>query len=119
MAQEAIAIIGVALRLPDAHTLDELHENLAAGRDSVRVPAPDRVRHAGGTPGSAYVPGGYLDRVDLFDHQYFGLSLAEAQAMDPHQRLGLHLVHEAVENAGYAPSRLRGSATAVIVGAPN
>jgi len=119
MAQEAIAIIGVAFRLPDAHTLDELHENLAAGRDSVRVPAPDRVRHAGGIPGAAYVPGGYLDRVDLFDHQFFGLSLAEAQAMDPHQRLGLHLVHEAVENAGYAPGRLRGSATAVIVGAPN
>ncbi|QUQ65749.1 non-ribosomal peptide synthetase [Kutzneria sp. CA-103260] len=119
MAQEAIAIIGVALRLPDAHTLDELHENLAAGRDSVRRPAPDRVRHAGGTTDAAYVPGGYLDRVDLFDHQFFGLSLAEAQAMDPHQRLGLHLVHEAVENAGYAPGSLRGSATAVIVGAPN
>lgn len=119
MGQEAIAIIGVALRLPDAHTLDELHENLAAGRDSVRVPAPDRVRHAGGTVDATYVPGGYLDRIDLFDHQFFGLSLAEAQAMDPHQRLGLHLVHEAAENAGYAPGRLRGSATAVIVGAPN
>ncbi|GAA3437546.1 condensation domain-containing protein [Kutzneria kofuensis] len=119
MAQEAIAIIGVALRLPDAHTLDELHENLTAGRDSVRAPAEDRVRHAGGVPGAAYVPLGYLDRVDLFDHQFFGLSLAEAQAMDPHQRLGLHLVHEAVENAGYAPGRLRGSATAVIVAAPN
>jgi amino acid adenylation domain-containing protein len=119
MDSDAIAIIGVAFRLPDASTLDELHLNLAAGRDSVRAPAPDRVRYAGGTPGTDYIHIGYLDRVDQFDHQFFGISLGEAELMDPHQRLGLHLVHEAIENACYAPGRLRGSATSVIVSAPN
>jgi amino acid adenylation domain-containing protein len=119
MDSDAIAIIGVAFRLPDASTLDELHANLAEGRDSVRAPAPDRVRYAGGTPDTDYIHIGYLDRVDQFDHQFFGISLGEAELMDPHQRLGLQLVHEALENACYAPGRLRGSATSVIVGAPN
>lgn len=89
MDSDAIAIIGVAFRLPDASTLDELHANLAEGRDSVRAPAPDRVRYAGGTPDTDYIHIGYLDRVDQFDHQFFGISLGEAELMDPHQRLGL------------------------------
>ncbi|MGH3898800.1 MAG: beta-ketoacyl synthase N-terminal-like domain-containing protein, partial [Pseudonocardiaceae bacterium] len=47
--------------------------------------------------------------------RFFGLSLREAELMDPHQRLVLQLAHEAVENAGYAPRQLRGSRTAVVL----
>lgn len=117
-SQEAVAIIGTAFALPEADTLDRLHGNLAAGRDSVRAPDADRVGYAGGHPGADYVDLGYLDRVDLFDHAFFGISLGEAELMDPQQRLTLQLVHQALENACYAPATLRGSRTAVIVSAP-
>ncbi|MFD8863734.1 amino acid adenylation domain-containing protein [Streptomyces sp. NPDC059590] len=117
-SREAVAITGIAFALPDADTLERLHGNLAAGRDSVRPPDADRIRYAGGHPGTDYQALGYLDRVDLFDHAFFGISLGEAELMDPHQRLTLQLVHQALENACYAPATLRGSRTAVIVSAP-
>ncbi|WP_055557501.1 non-ribosomal peptide synthetase [Streptomyces sp. NBRC 110028] len=119
MDQEAVAIIGAAFTLPGAGDFDTLHENLREGRVSVGAPTADRVRYAGGDPDTGYAPSGYLDRVDLFDHRFFGLSRREAELMDPHQRLTLHLVHQAVENACYAPGSLKGTATAVVFSAPD
>ncbi|MFF3349454.1 amino acid adenylation domain-containing protein [Streptomyces sp. NPDC002779] len=119
MGHEPVAIVGVAVALPGAHDLDMLHDNLRAGRVAVAPPSAERVRYAGGDPGTSYAPGAYLDRIDLFDHAFFGLSRHEAQTMDPHQRLALHLVHRAVENACHAPGELRGSRTAVVLSAPD
>ncbi|MFI6317535.1 amino acid adenylation domain-containing protein [Nonomuraea sp. NPDC050556] len=118
MNRDAVAIIGAAFSLPGADDLDTLHDGLAAGRTSVGEPADGRVRHAGGDAGTAYAAGGYLDRIDLFDHRFFGISRREAELMDPHQRLTLQLVHRAVENAGYATRSLRGTRTAVVLSAP-
>jgi amino acid adenylation domain-containing protein len=120
MNAEPIAVIGTAFALPGGiRTFDALHDALSAGFDAVRPPGRERAVHAGAESDVDYVPLGYLDRVDLFDHRFFGLSRGESELMDPHQRLSLHLVHEALEHAGYAPSGLRGSHTAVIVSAPN
>ncbi|MFD1935541.1 amino acid adenylation domain-containing protein [Nonomuraea mangrovi] len=118
MNRDAVAIIGVALSLPGADDLDALHDGLGAGHSRLCEPADERVRHAGGDVGTAYVPGGYLDRIDLFDHRFFGISRREAELMDPHQRLTIQLVHRAVENAGYATRSLRGTRTAVVLSAP-
>jgi amino acid adenylation domain-containing protein/non-ribosomal peptide synthase protein (TIGR01720 family) len=115
---EDVAIIGAAVLLPQADGFDTLHDLLAEGRDTMRQPAAERLRAAGGSPGTSYLPMGYLDRIDLFDHKFFGISLREAEMMDPHQRLILQLAHEAIENAGYAPGALRGSRTAVLLGCP-
>ncbi|MFD9903817.1 amino acid adenylation domain-containing protein [Streptomyces sp. NPDC059063] len=117
-AHEPVAIVGVALALPDAGDLDALHENLAESRVSVGPPTRDRIHHTGASADADYVALGYLDRIDLFDHQFFGLSLREAELMDPHQRIALQLAHRAIENAGYAPAALRGSNTAVVLSAP-
>ncbi|MEW2527590.1 amino acid adenylation domain-containing protein [Streptomyces sp. NPDC047071] len=113
-----MAVIGVALALPGAADLDTLHENLADARVSVGPPSGERIHHAGAPADADYVPMGYLDRLDLFDHRFFGLSLREAELMDPHQRISLQLAHRAIENAGYAPGTLRGSRTAVVLSAP-
>ncbi len=111
-----IAVIGVAALLPGATDLDGLHRLLAEGRDLVAPPTPTRVRHTGGTPGTDYLPLAYLDRVDLFDHRFFGIPLREAEVMDPHHRLLMQLAHEAIENACLRPEGLRGSRTAVVLG---
>ncbi|HYQ68253.1 non-ribosomal peptide synthetase [Actinophytocola sp.] len=118
-AAEPIAVVGAAFALPGGlRTFDALHGALSAGLDAIRPPARERVVNAGGRSDVDYVSLGYLDRVDLFDHGFFGLSLGESELVDPHQRMSLQLVHEALEHAGYAPSRLRGSDTAVVVSAP-
>jgi 6-methylsalicylic acid synthase len=60
--------------------------------------------------------GYFLDDVEGFDAAFFGISPREARHMDPHQRLGLELAYEALENAGIRPDRLAGSDTAVYIG---
>ncbi|WP_221361229.1 non-ribosomal peptide synthetase [Streptomyces beigongshangae] len=115
MQHDEVAIIGAAGLFPGAADLTEFHERLRTGYDGIGQPGPDRVRHTGGALGTSYLPMGYLDRVDLFDHAFFGISRREAELMDPHQRLALQLAHRAVEHAGYAPGRLRGSRTAVVL----
>ncbi|PRY41581.1 non-ribosomal peptide synthetase [Umezawaea tangerina] len=119
MDTEAIAVVGAAFALPGGvRTFDALHDALAAGQDAIRPPGRERAVNAGGRSDVDYVPRGYLDRVDLFDHRFFGLSRGESDLLDPHQRITLHLVHEALEHAGHAPSALRGTDTAVIISAP-
>lgn len=57
-----------------------------------------------------------LDDLEGFDAAFFGISPTEAGHMDSHQRLGLELAYEALENAGIQPDRLAGSDTAVYMG---
>ncbi|RSM44580.1 peptide synthetase [Amycolatopsis balhimycina DSM 5908] len=116
MRNDDVAIIGVSALLPGAHGLDAVHELLAEGRDAVGQPDLERLRDNGFPVDAEYLPMGYLDRIDRFDHRFFGVPPAEAAWMDPHQRLILQLAHEALENACYAPQALRGTRTAVVLG---
>jgi len=59
---------------------------------------------------------GLLDGIAEFDHEFFGVSPREATHMDPQQRLLLEVAWQALEHAGHAPDRLRGSDTGVFVG---
>ncbi|MGW5355869.1 type I polyketide synthase, partial [Streptomyces sp. NPDC004031] len=121
---EAIAVIGLACRLPGAPDPDAFWRLLRAGGHAVtETPAgrwdadelyhPDRE-----APGKAITRlGAYLDRVDGFDADFFGISPKEAVAMDPQQRLMLELGWEALENARIAPDSIGGTRTGVFVGA--
>src|SRR6266568_2673725 len=113
MSVDALAIIGIATRLPDASTLDDFLQNLAGGRDSVKPLSEARRLATGLAPGD-YRIGGYLEDIDLFDHRFFGLSKREADFMDPQQRLLMQLSICAIEDAALRPSALAGSRCAVI-----
>lgn len=102
-----IAVIGMSGRFPDAASVDELWENLRAGKCSVRLFSEEQMLAAGTRPDllkrDNYVRAGViLDDIDLFDASYFGLTLREAEAMDPQQRLLMECAVEALESAGYA-----------------
>ncbi len=122
---DKIAIVGVACRFPGAVAdLDDLWELLADGREAVGAPPEgrfdlDRFRDSNQTrPGKSYTfDGGYLDDVAGFDADFFGISPREVLSIDPQQRLLLELSVEALDDAGIDPETLRGSDSAVFVGA--
>ncbi|KAF2844909.1 ketoacyl-synt-domain-containing protein [Plenodomus tracheiphilus IPT5] len=60
--------------------------------------------------------GYFIQDLENFDAAFFGISPKEAEQMDPHQRLGLEVTWEALEDAGISPKALSGSDTAVYIG---
>jgi len=120
----AIAIIGMSVRLPGAENPAEYWDLLCSGRTAIgNIPEdrwnPDRFYHPDPqTPGTTYVrSGGFLRKpLDEFDAAFFGISPREAIWMDPQQRLLLEVAWEAFEDAGVAPDKLGGSSTGVFVG---
>ncbi|OEV25644.1 hypothetical protein AN220_12625, partial [Streptomyces nanshensis] len=110
-AGDRIAIVGVAGRYPLAETVGQLWENLARGRHCIReVPADrwdaDAHHDPTGTWGSYSKWAGFLDDVDAFDPLFFHISPADAEAMDPQERLFLQTAAAVLEDAGYPADRL-------------
>ncbi|MFC5056498.1 SDR family NAD(P)-dependent oxidoreductase [Saccharothrix xinjiangensis] len=110
---EPVAVIGMSCRLPGASSPAGFWRMLRDGVDAVGEAPPDR--WTGRNLPHRF--GAFLDQVDRFDADFFGITPREAAAMDPQQRLLLELGWEALEEAGILPASLRGSATGVFVGA--
>ncbi|UFP94731.1 type I polyketide synthase [Gloeobacter morelensis] len=120
---EPIAIIGMGCRFPGASDLQAYWQLLCDGVDAIgEVPAErwdvdafyDPHRRTPGTMNTRW--GGFLESVDRFDHQFFGITPREARLMDPQQRLLLEVACDAFEQAGLPLERLAGSRTGVFVG---
>lgn len=122
--KEPIAIVGLACRLPGGvHDGQSYWHLLANGIDAVSEIPPDRWDVEAyydpdpDAPGKMYTRyGSFVSDIDKFDPQFFGIAPREAASMDPQQRMLLEVTWEALENAGYAPDKLAGSAAGVFVG---
>jgi amino acid adenylation domain-containing protein len=123
-AAGAIAIVGIGCRFPGGvHTPRQFWALLCNAVDAITEIPPDRfdvdtVFDADrGKAGTLYVRwGGFLEAIDRFDADFFGILPREAQHIDPQQRLLLEVVWEALEDGGLAPDRLAGTNTGVFVG---
>ena len=121
---EQIAIVGIGCRLPGgANTPDELWSLLCQGVDAIQPMPKDRwdvdaFYHSDSKrPGKYYIQeGGYLEGIDLFDAQFFGVAPREASRIDPQQRILLEMAWEALEDAGQRVDELKGSRTGVFIG---
>lgn len=117
-----VAVIGMDCRFPGASDAAQFWDNLAGGVDSIREVPPDRWdwRKYYGDPREPNKTNskwcGSIEDVDKFDCDFFQTSPAEAQIMDPQQRLMLELCWGCLEDAGYLRHNLAGSATGVFVG---
>ena len=114
----AIAIVGMAARLPGSETLEEFWSILEEGRDLHEKIRPDRFNldthydPSGKLTNSTLTPYGvFIDRPGYFDTRLFNMSPREASQTDPQQRLMLLTTYEALEMAGYAPNRTPSTST--------
>ncbi|WP_437603947.1 SDR family NAD(P)-dependent oxidoreductase [Sorangium sp. So ce590] len=119
----AIAIIGLGGVFPGSPDPEALWRNLRDGNDLITTVPEDRFDwraifgDPGRDPGKTNTRwGGFIDGVDRFDPLFFNISPAEAELMDPQQRVFLQIVWKTLEDAGYRASELRGSRTGVFVG---
>mmetsp|Transcript_76190 Transcript_76190/g.132183 ORF Transcript_76190/g.132183 Transcript_76190/m.132183 type:complete len:1154 (+) Transcript_76190:100-3561(+) len=58
----------------------------------------------------------WIEGIDKFDNKFFGISAAESNAMDPHQRVILEVGYTAWKNAGYSKKTLMRSRFGVFMG---
>lgn len=100
----AIAIVGLALRVPGAPDERRFWSNLASGVESITLLDAEGRARAGMPSGDDVVAAaGVLEGIELFDAPFFGYSPREAEQMDPQQRFFLECAWSALESAGYAP----------------
>jgi len=122
-----IALVGIGCRFPGARGPRELWQLLREGRNAVRE-VPEHRAELGFNIDEVYdprpgVPGrissrraGFLDHLELFDPQAFGLSPRDAVGMEPQQRLACEVVWDALEDAGIPVESLQGERVAVMFG---
>jgi acyl transferase domain-containing protein/thioesterase domain-containing protein/acyl carrier protein len=109
-----IAIVGMAIRVPDAANPQQFWSNLKGGVESVRTYTDEELL-AKGVPASAladpnYVRAGIpLQDLDQFDPEFFGFSPKEAGILDPQHRQFYEVCWEALESAGHTPESFDGS----------
>ncbi len=120
---EPIAIVGMSCRFAGADSLAAYWRVVSDGIEAISEVPPDRwdvdelYDPTGTQSGKMYTKwGGFVDNIDQFDPQFFGIAPREASRMDPQQRLLLEVAWEAMENAGIPADQLAGSRTAVYVG---
>lgn len=90
----AVAVAGVALRVPGAADPDTFWDQLLHGAVALPGPQDD------GTLGV-----GRIDRVAEFDAELFGLTPTQAAVTDPQQRVITEVAWQALEDAGIDTER--------------
>jgi acyl transferase domain-containing protein/acyl carrier protein len=123
-AREPIAIVGIGCRFPKVEGPEGLWKLLQNSENAVGEIPKERIGDVEqlfnprpATPGKMMSRfGGFLEKIELFDAEFFGIAPLEAERMDPQQRILMEVAWEALEDAGIQPSALSGSPTGVFIG---
>ena len=94
--QTAVAVIGMAARIPGVADLDEFWAALVAGRDLTTRLDSRRTY-------------GVVADTEWFDAAFFGIAPRDAQMLDPQNRVFHECAWEALEHAGYDPHTYPGA----------
>jgi phthiocerol/phenolphthiocerol synthesis type-I polyketide synthase E len=110
----AIAVIGMAARLPGADSPSAFWDNLRRGEESIVTLSESQLAAAGVTQESLANPlyvrrAPLVDGIDEFDSEFFGMPPQTARMMDPQHRMFLQTAWHAFEDAGYDPAEYDGS----------
>ncbi|WP_170423859.1 non-ribosomal peptide synthetase/type I polyketide synthase [Ruegeria arenilitoris] len=113
LPEDAIAIVGMAAKLPGADTLETFWQHIQNGDNLIRPFKADELEdgfsEAERSKGS-YVPvrPGLPDG-GMFDAKFFGMHAREAAVTDPQARVFMEICYHALEDSGHDPWRMGGS----------
>ncbi|HEY0734336.1 MAG TPA: SDR family NAD(P)-dependent oxidoreductase [Herpetosiphonaceae bacterium] len=114
LPQEALAIVGLAGRFPQAPDLDMFWHNLKHGIEGMTVFSDEELL-ARGVPARLISAPNFvkaapvLSNIDQFDAAFFGYTPSEAQLIDPQQRIFLETAWHALEHAAIDPGSYPGT----------
>ena len=119
-----IAIIGIGCRYPGGITDPQSFWNLLEARTDAVTEVPSSRWHlaewfdpdpaASGKMSTKW--GAFMEGVERFDADFFGITPREATMLDPQHRIALEVAYEALEHAGWSTETLQGSPTGVFIG---
>eukprot|EP01071_Lankesteria_metandrocarpae_P006398 Lankesteria_metandrocarpae@DN4342_c0_g1_i1.p1 len=121
------AIVGAALRLPGSCESLQSYWSMLCEESDCIVDVPlsrwDMESSYDVDPDMANAvsvrQGGFIDKVDEFDHTTFNINAAEVSSMDPQQRLLLEVSRQTFASASVDPASLVDSDVGVFIGAAN
>ena len=121
-----VAIVGMACRFPRSPNLAAFWDQLKQGANCTTESPPgepvgriaELFENTRDLP-SACRFGAFLTDIDQFDADFFRIAPAEAEFLDPQQRIILETSWRALENANIDPDRLRGTSASVYGGMSN
>lgn len=123
-ASSLVAVVGISCRFPGGvYDASSFWQLLVEGRRAWSEVPSNRFNEEAFSSSNhestaiySHRGGHFLSQdIAAFDADFWVISRAEAEAMDPQQRIMLELSYEALENAGIPLEQLRGSSTGVFI----
>ncbi|XP_040022748.2 mycocerosic acid synthase-like polyketide synthase [Gasterosteus aculeatus] len=125
-ADDDVAVIGIGCNFPGGEGLDNFWSVLLEGKNCVVDIPPERFDTTfwydadGNKPGKTQTTkAALIEGFNEFDHKFFGITEAEAEFMDPQQKLLLQCTYRTLEDAGMSMETISGSRTGVYIGLMN
>ncbi|XP_063062223.1 uncharacterized protein LOC134455103 [Engraulis encrasicolus] len=121
-----IAVVGIGCNFPGGEGLDNFWKVLVEGKNcAVEIPSErfdcshwyDSDDNKIGKVRTSKAA--LIDKLNEFDHRFFGITDAEATDMDPQQKLLLQCSYRALEDAGIPMEKAGGTRTGVFIGLMN
>ena len=108
-----IAVIGMSGKFAQSDDLEQFSKVLAEKRDCIGMIPDERLELMGFDRKNKYVDMGFMNDIDCFDNEFFGISEKEAGYLSPEQRISMEMAVLAVLDAGYSLKQIRGSRCSV------
>jgi len=113
---KSIAIIGISFELPGIGDWAALSQSLNRKDINVGALPPGRLRDVQARYGPVDIAAaGFLDRIDLYDNEFFDQTEREAMKTFPEQRLFLLHAMRAFYDAGYTAKDIQASLTGIFL----
>lgn len=119
MKYKKIAVIGLSGRFSGAENKREFRKILNDKKVQISDPPKHRLELVKLNAEAEYMKCAYIEDIERFDNDFFGVPAREARLMSPEHRMSLELVAEAILDAGYSLSEFRGSLCGVYIACIN